>query len=65
MTIKQARNLKQGDKVKQKMHGYIMTVERIEDSRRVFTTNEFVNVICRTDDGEIMKHNHKELLLIE
>lgn len=66
MTIKQARNLKEGDKVKQKMHGYIMTVERIEDSKRVyFTTNEFVNVICKTDSGEIMKHNHKELLLIE
>ena len=65
MTIKQARNLKQGDKVKQKMYGYILTVESIEDSRTVFTTNEFVNVICRTDDGEIMKHNHKELLLID
>ena len=64
MTIKQARKLKQGDKVKQKMHGYIMTVERIEDSTTVFA-DEFVNVTCKTDNGDIMKHNHKELLLIE
>lgn len=64
MTIKQARSLKQGDKVKQKIHGYILTVESIEDLRTFFTTNEFVNVICRTDDGEIMKYSHKELLLM-
>ena len=65
MTIKQARNLKPDDKVKQKMHGYIMKVESIEDSRDSFTTNEFVNVICKTDNGSIMKHRHKELLLVE
>ena len=49
MTIKQARNLNPGDKVKQKTHGYIMTVETIEDSRNLFTTNEFVNVFCKRD----------------
>lgn len=65
MTIKQARNLKTGDKVKQKMHGYIMTVDSIEDSRDSFTTNEFVNVICKIGSGSIMKHRHKELLLVE
>lgn len=65
MTIKQARNLKLGDSVKQKMHGYVMKVESIEDSRSSFTTNEYVNVICRTSDGSIMKHTHKELLLYD
>lgn len=63
MTIKQARNLKPGDKVKQKMHGYIMTVEQIEECK--VGTNEFVNVKCKTDNGSIMKHKHKELLLVE
>lgn len=63
MTIKQARNLKPGDKVKQKMHGYIMTVEQIEECNVV--SNEFVNVKCKTDDGSIMKYKHKELLLVE
>lgn len=63
MTIKQARNLKPGDKVKQKMHGYIMIVEQIEECNVV--ANEFVNVTCKTDDGSIMKHKHKELLLVE
>lgn len=65
MTINQARSLHVGDKVQQKKHGCVMTVERIEDSRLLFTTNEFVNVICRTETGEIMKHSHKELSLIE
>ena len=65
MTIKQARNLKPGDKVKQKMHGYTLTVESIQESGTVFADHEFVNVICKTDDGNIMKHNHKELLLLE
>lgn len=65
MTIRQARNLKPGDKVKQKMHGYTMTVETVEDSRNLFTTNEFINVICKTENGSIMKHTHKELLLVE
>ena len=61
MTIKQAKKLKAGDKVKQKMHGYIMTVEEIEYCKVV--TNEFVNVICKTDTGSLMKCKHKELLL--
>lgn len=63
MTIKQARNLKQGDKVKQKMHGYIMTVEHIEECKVV--SNEFVSVVCKTENGSVMKHKHKELLLVE
>lgn len=63
MTIKQARQLKPGNIVKQKTHGYIMTVEQIEECKVV--SNEFVNVICKTDSGSIMKHKHKELLLIE
>ncbi|RHC54671.1 hypothetical protein DW839_18405 [Enterocloster bolteae] len=62
MTLKQARNLKPGDKVKQNMFGYIMTVERVEECRVVI--NEFVNVICKTESGSIMKHKHKELLLM-
>lgn len=65
MTIKQARNLKPGDKVKQKMHGYIMEVESIEDSRNSFTTNDYVRITCKTDSGNIMTHNHKELILVE
>ena len=65
MTIKQARGLNPGDKVKQKIHGYIMTVETIEDSRNLLTTNEFVNVFCETDSGSLMRHNHKDLLLLE
>lgn len=63
MTIKQARSLKPGDKVKQKMHGYIMTVEQIQECKVV--SNEFVNVVCKTDDGSIMKHKHKELVLVK
>lgn len=62
MTIKQARDLKPGDKVKQKIHGYIMTVEQVKECN--VGTNEFVNVTCKTDDGHIMKHKHKELLLM-
>lgn len=65
MTIKQARNLKPGDRVKQKMHGYLMTVESIEDSRGLYSTNEYVNICCKIDNGNIMKHNHKELLLVD
>lgn len=65
MTIEQARRLKIGDKVKQKMHGYIMTVVSIEDSQCVYTTNKFVNVTCRLDNGSTMKHNHKELVLVD
>lgn len=55
--------MKQGDKVKQKMFGYIMTVEQVEECRVV--TNEYVNVICKTDSGGIMKYKHIELLLLE
>lgn len=63
MTINQAKQLKPGDKVKQKMLGYIMTVESVEECKVV--TDEFINVICKTDSGSIMKHRHKELLLLE
>lgn len=63
MTIQQARKLKPGDKVKQKMHGYIMTVQSTEESKRIIGSGTFVNVICVIDSGSIMKHNHKELLL--
>lgn len=62
MTKKQARDLKPGDKVKQKMHGYIMTVEQVKECN--VGTHEFVNVFCKTDDGSIIKHKHKELLLM-
>lgn len=63
MTIRQARNLKPGDKVKQKMQGYIMTVDRIEECSLLAA--EYINIFCKTDSGSIMKHTHKELLLVE
>ena len=65
MTLTQARKLKAGDKVKQKMHGYIMVVESVETSHGLASAKEYVNVYCKTDNGSIMKHNHKELLLVD
>lgn len=65
MTISQARKLVPGDKVKQKMHGYIMTVNKIEESISVIGSKHHVNIICETDSGDIMKHTHKEVDLIK
>lgn len=62
MTYKQAQKLKNGDKVKQKMHGYVMTVNKIEEV--VVGTKEYINIYCKTDSGEVMKHNHKEVVLV-
>lgn len=64
MTAKEARCLKRGDKVKQKMHGYILTVEETKEVKPTLG-KDYINVICRTDSGDIMKHSHKELLLCE
>lgn len=64
MTIKDAKNLKHGDKVKQKMHGYILTVEKIEEFYPCNNSGEYVIITCITKNGEVMKHNHKEVLKI-
>ena len=63
MNISDARKLKPGNLVKQKQHGYIFSVVSIQECRTM-TGTEYVKVLCRTNTGEIMKHNHKELLLI-
>lgn len=62
MTYKQAQQLKPGDKVKQKMHGYIMRVDRIEEIS--LANNKYINVYCKTESGNIMRHKHKEIILI-
>lgn len=56
------KQLNQEDKVKQKMHGYIMEVDRIEEVSVANT--KYINVYCRTESGNIMKHKHKEIMLI-
>lgn len=61
MIISQARKLVPGDKVKQKMHGYVMTVHKIEESYAVIGSKHYVNIICETDNGDMMKHTHKEV----
>lgn len=48
--------------MKQKMHGYIMTIDKVEES--LFTTNKYINIYCKLDSGDIMKHNHKEIILL-
>lgn len=65
MTIGQARKLVPWDKVKQKMHGYIMTVNKIEESYVVIGSKHYVNIFCETDNGDIMKHIHKEMDLVK
>ena len=64
MKLGQAVKLKKGDKVKQKMHGYIFTVKETRSCHRAMGMRDCVMVICETENGEIMKHNHKELLLV-
>lgn len=61
MKIKEARKLRIGDMVKQKSHGYVMKVIGTFDSRSIYATNKFVSVDCRTEDGSLMRCNHKEL----
>ena len=63
MNISDARKLKPGNLVKQKQHGYVFSVVAIQECRTM-TGTEYVKVLCRTNTGEIMKHNHKELLLL-
>lgn len=58
------RNLKPGDKVKQKMYGYIFTVEETKEVRPTLS-KDYIEVVCKADTGEIMKHSHKELLLCD
>lgn len=60
MTYKEAKNLKAGDKVKQKMHGYIMTVIKTEDYP-VLYRHPVIFVHCETESGGIMKHKHTEV----
>ena len=64
MKITEARKLRRGEKVKQKMHGYVLTVEKIEESFSIIGSKNYVIITCITDNGDIMKHNHKELLKI-
>lgn len=63
MTIQQARKLQKGDKVRQKMFGYILTVDSVSEMTTVLGAKTMIIVKYRTEKGEIMKHNHKELTL--
>lgn len=65
MTINEARKLKPGDKVKQKMHGYVMTVKQTEELYAVIGSRRYINIICETEHGSIMKHTHKEVDLVK
>ncbi len=65
MTISQARKLKPVDKVRQKMHGYVMTVKDTKESYAVIGSRRYINIICEAEDGCIMNHNHKEVDLVK
>lgn len=65
MTINQARKLMPGNKVKQKMYGYVMIVKETSEQYSVIGSKRYVNIICKTEDGSIMKHNHKEVDLVK
>lgn len=63
MNISEARKLKPGNLVKQKQHGYILSVVSIED-RSTMQGVDYVKITCSTPSGELMKYKHKELLVI-
>lgn len=65
MRISEARKLKPGDKVRQKMHKYVMTVKDTKESYAIIGSKRYVNIICKAEDGSIMKHNHKEVDLVK
>lgn len=60
MTYKEAKNLKSGDKVKQKMHGYNMTVIKTEDYPSLYR-HPVIIIHCITENGGVMKHKHTEV----
>jgi len=64
MTIKETRKLKVGDMVKQKSHGSVMKVIGIIDSRSMYSINKLIYIDCRSEDGLLMRCNHKELELL-
>ncbi len=60
MTIKQARELKVGQKITDKMFGEEYEVVSLEEFR-TFRGSTLIYVRCKTENGELMKFSHKEI----
>ncbi len=61
MTIKQARGLKVGKKITDKMFGEEYEVISLNEFRPTIGGNTLIYVRCKTKSGELMKFSHKEI----
>lgn len=62
MTLKEAKKLKSGDKVKQKANGFILTVKSAEVRNGLKICDEYVSILCEFENGSTIRHNHKEVM---
>lgn len=61
MTLDEARNLKIGEKVKTKIHGYELEVHGLHEHISWTSGKTTIYVRCKDDKGVLIKYKHKEL----
>ena len=61
MTLDEARNLKIGEKVMTKMHGYELEVHGLHEHISWTNGKTTIYVRCKDENGMLMKYKHKEL----
>jgi len=62
MKISEAKKLKIGDVIYEKIHGYKMTIESIKESNS--TGENKIIIGCRTNDsGLLFIYDHKEVII--
>ena len=65
MTLKDARELRVGEKVKSKYTEYVYEVFMLNEYISPIKRNTIIYVLCKTESGEITKFSHKELVLLK
>jgi heat shock protein HspQ len=63
MTFDDARNLKIGQFVYHKMHGYKLEVISLDEYISMTGRNKLIYVKCKDNNGDIMRCDHKKLKL--
>ena len=61
MTVEEARSLRNGDMVRHKYYGFILTVISNEEIKPTINSKGYIKVICATDYGVLFFFSHRQL----
>lgn len=63
MTVGEAQSLRNGDMVKHRFYGYILTVIGNEEIKSTINSKGYIRVICATDYGVLFFFSHRQLCI--